>query len=91
MRRKLLAGDLSPEEEAAIRQRLEEIEDERNELRQKQIDLYRDEEYAARQLMESGVLSEHELKRVNNRLHALLVIQQGDELSTEEQARLTSG
>jgi hypothetical protein len=83
LHRKLAAGELSPEEESAIRKRLEEIENERTKLRQKQLGLYREEEEAALQLATSGVLSEHEVKRVQNRINALLAIQHGLSDKTE--------
>ena len=77
LRRRLEAGELSAEEEAAIRKRLEEIEGERNALRRKQMEIYREEEEAMEQLASSGVLSAHEMKRVQNRIQALLAFQQG--------------
>lgn len=76
LRRKLGAGGLSPGEEAAIRQRLKDIEDLGNKLRLKQMDVYREEEEAMQELAASDVLSEHERKRIQNRIYALVGMQQ---------------
>ena len=76
--RRLAEGNLSPEEEAAIRKRLAEIEAERIALRNEQVKLYRQEERALRDLEKSGLTPE-ELARIQNRLQALtLLAKQGD-------------
>ena len=76
--RRLAEGNLSPEEEAAIRQRLAEIEAERIALRNEQVKLYRQEERALRDLEKCGLTPE-ELARIQNRLQALrLLVKHGD-------------
>ena len=71
LRRRLAAGDLSPEEEAAIRQRLEEIDSERQQLLAQQLKIYEAEEAALRELMLSGNLSEEDMARLRARLDDL--------------------
>ena len=87
LRRKLASGELSSEEAAAIRQRLAAIEEQRSELRRAQLSLYGEEEEATLQLAASGVLSEDELKRMQNRVDELLSIQHG---ATDKQAAFSA-
>ena len=87
LRRKLASGELSSEEAAAIRQRLAAIEEQRSELRRAQMSLYGEEEEATLQLAASGVLSENELKRMQNRVDELLSIQHG---ATDKQAAFSA-
>ena len=82
LRRRLEAGELSPEEEAAVQKRLEGIGKERDALRMKQVEVYRQEEDALAEKLRSGALSEEEAKRAMNRISALLAFQQGGEGGT---------
>lgn len=71
LRHRLAQGNLTPEEQQAVRARLVAIEQEKSRLKDRQLQIYEEEETVLRQLARSGVLSAEELQRVNSRLDAV--------------------
>lgn len=71
LKQRLARGDLTPEEEKKVRERLAAIDSERHQLKQRRIEVYKAETDVLQKLAASGGLSPEEFQKVGSRLAAV--------------------